>query len=551
MSDRFDQLARSLFFTVVGQCPQWGTLCGLHEHDDELPDAGPEAVAERWNEFHRAATPLLQLTPEELTAQEQIDVAVVRHVLEYARFQLLSVEHWKKDPDALGDIGLALCAQMSRDYAPADERMDQLAGRLDKVPAYLRAFQDQVLDPVPIWTEMAIETARELPDFLHVIAQLADRTASPQVRQRVTRAVDAAVRAVDDYGAWLEQDVRPAASGQWVVGPDAFAELCEYRELGHSPEELLSLGTDLLARAREELEGLAAQVKPGGSRQDALEVAYTDGPRDFAAALKEYVRAVRAARTFVKEHELITLPEDDTLEVAETPPFLRQVFPVAGYLGPGWFEEFQTGTYFVTPPANGEGLHTLHNAATIWNTTVHEALPGHHLQAVINNAHAPVLRLLPGMFGTAVETAEGWALYCEHLMAEEGFLTTSQRRLVQMRDHCLRAARILVDVGLHTGTMSIATAVQLLQDEADMPRPTARAEVLAYTRAPGYFLSYMFGTYELVRLRDDLRERLGGRFSLRWFHDTVLRAGEIPLPYVRRVVEAAADMELAGGAPPA
>ena len=255
---------------------------------------------------------------------------------------------------------------------------------------------------------------------------------------------------------------------------------------------------------------------------------------------------MRAARNFVEDRDLATLPEDDTLEVAETPRFLHDYFPVAGYLGPGWFDTLQTGTYFVTPPPDGAGLSALHNAATIWNTTVHEAVPGHHLQAVTNNAHAPVLRLLPGFFGTAVESGEGWALYCENLMAEEGFLDTSQRRLVQMRDHCMRAARVLIDVGLHTGVMTVAEAVHLLQTEADMPDATARAEVHAYTREPGYYLSYMFGTYELVRLRDELQERMGDQFSLRWFHDTILRAGEIPMPYVRRCAEAEAAAVMAG-----
>lgn len=547
MSDRFDQLARSLFFTVVGLYPHWGTLCGLHEHDDELPDAGPEVVAERWNEFRRSAEPLLTLPSDELTAQERIDVEVVRHVLEYANFQLVSVERWKKDPDPLSEIGLALCSQLARDYATADERMDQVAGRLDKMPQYLEAFRAQVIEPVPHWTDMAIETAAELPAFLRVIASQAEHLVSPAVRARLNKAVERAVYATDEYCDWLRHDVRPNATAEWVIGPDAFAELCERRALRRTPAELRELGQEILARAREQLAELAAEVKPGGTLQEALAIAYTDRPRTFDGALEEYVHAVQQARAFVRERDLVTLPQDDTLEVAETPLFLRQVFPVAGYLAPGWFEDIQTGTYFVTPPQDGEDLGVLHNAATIYNTTVHEAVPGHHLQALVCNAHAPVLRLLPGLFGSAAESTEGWALYCEHLMAEEGFTTSSQRRLVQMRDHCMRAARMVIDVGLHTGEMSMEEAVQMLQQDADMPLHTAQAEVRAYSRDPGYYLSYVLGTYDLVRLRDDVRNRLGPKFELRWFHDTVLRAGEIPFPFVRQVVETAAEERRGNG----
>ncbi len=548
MSDRFDQLARSLFFSVVGQFPHWGTLCGLHEHDDELPDAGPEVVGDRWNEIRRAAHTLLTLSDDDLTEQERIDVAVVRHVLDYASFTLVEVEHWKKDPDALSPIGLALCVQLTRDYAPANERMDQIASRLDKVPSYLEAYRTQVIDPVPIWTDMAIQTTQELPAFLHLIGEAADQTASPAVRKRVHHAVERATRATEEYDRWLQQEVRPRALGRWTLGPDKFAELCRLRELGRTPAELQELGRDVLARGRAEMDELAAQVNAGGSRQAALAAAYADAPRDFDGAIQLYWQAVNAARAFVHERELATLPDDDAIEVTETPAFLRHHFPVAGYLGPGWFEDVQIGTYFVTPPADGATLGALHNAATIWNTTVHEAVPGHHLQAVINNAHAPLLRLLPALFDTAVESTEGWALYCEHLMAEQGFYDSSQRRLVQMRDHCMRAARVLIDVGLHSGKMSMEEAVSLLKDEADMPEETAWAEVRAYTRAPGYFLSYLHGTYELVRLRDTLHEQLGDRFSLRWFHDTVLRAGEIPMPYVRRHAEAAAAELMDGGA---
>ena len=110
-----------------------------------------------------------------------------------------------------------------------------------------------------------------------------------------------------------------------------------------------------------------------------------------------------------------------------------------------------------------------------------------------------------------------------------------------MRDHCLRAARVLVDVGLQTGEMTLEGAARFLADQAVIPLETATAEVRMYTTDPGYFMSYMIGAYDCMRLRDELQQQMGDAFTLRWFHDTVLATGEVPFCYLRESVMAAAQ----------
>jgi len=173
-----------------------------------------------------------------------------------------------------------------------------------------------------------------------------------------------------------------------------------------------------------------------------------------------------------------------------------------------------------------------HNFASIYNTSIHEAYPGHHLQLSAANAHPSLIRLLVD----APEFVEGWAMYCEQMMREEGFDTSVEHRVMMHTDAIWRACRIILDVKLHRGDIGVDDAIDFMVEQTGFERPNATAEVQRYTYTPTYQLSYLLGKVLLLRLRNDEKARLGSTFDLGSFHDAMLNQGSLPVSFQRRLL---------------
>ena len=239
------------------------------------------------------------------------------------------------------------------------------------------------------------------------------------------------------------------------------------------------------------------------------------------------------ARDYIAEHDLATLPTYDVLEVVPTPRHMRSLLPLAAYFDPAAFDRPPRGTYVVTPSVDDDpGAMREHNWSSIVNTSVHEAYPGHHLQLSAALSTPTPARLMM----EAPEFVEGWGMYCEQMMLEEGFEDSPERRVIVATDAIWRAVRIILDIRLHRGEVSVDEGIDFLVEHTGFERPVARAEVHRYTTAPGYNLSYLLGKMLLLRLRADEQERLGTAFSLKGFHDALLYSGSLPVSFHRRLL---------------
>jgi len=185
----------------------------------------------------------------------------------------------------------------------------------------------------------------------------------------------------------------------------------------------------------------------------------------------------------------------------------------------------------VTPSPDGDpNAMREHNYSSISNTSIHEAYPGHHLQLSVAGKHPSLSRLT----AQAPEFVEGWGMYSEQMMREEGFDAGANFRLSMHTDAIWRACRIVLDVRMHRGEIGVDEAVAWMVDQTGFEPAHARAEVQRYTYTPAYQLSYLLGKVLLLQLREDERRRLGDAFSLRDFHDTLLRNGSLPISFHRR-----------------
>jgi uncharacterized protein (DUF885 family) len=252
------------------------------------------------------------------------------------------------------------------------------------------------------------------------------------------------------------------------------------------------------------------------------------------------------ARTFLRDTGLVTLPPGEACLVVPSPVFQRPVIGVASYSSPPAFSDSLLGHFFVpfapdgTPAAEIQQRLEHNNDAEIPTTAVHEAYPGHHWHLVMRKTQPSRVRRV---YGTPY-FSEGWALYAERAMREQGFFDAPIQELFHLNATRFRAARIVVDTSLHLGEMTEEQAVTFMVRNAAMPEPTARAEVGRYCAWPTQASSYLTGCLEILRIRDRWLAAHGHAGPggaapvplLRRFHDELTSSGSLPLGLAERAV---------------
>jgi uncharacterized protein (DUF885 family) len=531
---RFDRTVDRWFRQLLELDPTQASYVGIHQHDHRMGGGDREDV-EAQATFHRATiTELERLDPSDLSQERALDRDLIIHEARLAHHQLTERRQWAGSTRAAEHIGDALFPLFTRDFAPAEERLSSIAARLEDAPRYLAATRSRLDAPVRLWLEIDLEATERLPEFLDsILAAAAAEHVDPAVVDRLTAATHDARRALAEHAAWLRSDALPRADGDWRAGAEGLEELIRLRALGSGGDQILAVGEEILAAETAARDAVAAEIDPTLDAAEVADLVKDDHPATFPEALEAYREAIARARAFVVEHELATLPPQDELRVVETPIYQRHLVPFAAYYDPPRFDPNPVGTYIVTPPST-PAMWREHNYASISNTSVHEAYPGHHLQLAATTTNPSLVR---GLSLSAAEFVEGWAFYCERMMKEAGFDATPTHRYIQHTDAIWRAVRIILDIRLHRGEIGFEEAVDFLVERTGFERPGAIAEVRRYTSTPTYQLSYLYGRHLFDELRQRVERRLGPAFSLRRFHDTLLYGGTMPIAFAERLFD--------------
>jgi uncharacterized protein (DUF885 family) len=539
----FDRLAAERFAALMARYPIYATFLGLHEHDGELGDASREMIMAGIDESRAFLTTLEAIDPVSLSPYFATERELALFVTRRDLFDGEVHRVWERRASASDDIGDGIFLLFARGGRPLADRLESIASRLEVAPRHLEQARSRfgARPPVRLWNEMELEAVESLPSLFDEVAgaarrQLGERHAETR---RIESGVAATRAALDDYAAWLKVQIA-RGNDAFALGAADYDTLVGLRAFdGLSADDILAIGEEQLAAERAARQAVAREIDPSAPEQEVVDRVKSDHPADFAAALEEYRSAMTEARQFVIDHDLVTLPPGEHLSVIETPEYLRPVMPFAAYYAPAKFDTgaAREGIYIVTPSVDGAaGAMREHNHASIYNTSIHEAYPGHHVQLAAANEHPSLIRLLVD----APEFVEGWAMYCELMMREQGFDTAPSHRLMMHTDAIWRACRIILDVKLHRGQIGVDDAIDFMVEQTGFERPNAEAEVKRYTYTPTYQLSYLLGRVLILRLRADEQLRLGDRFSLRAFHDALLSQGGLPVSFQRRLLMASA-----------
>jgi uncharacterized protein (DUF885 family) len=536
LDDLFYDVVEARFRRIVHDNPIEGTYLGIHTEDDRLGDGSRDALlAELASEkAHLAEVEALDPSGLSPTARFERDLEI--HNVRRTIFDTEVVRTWERRSLALDTIGNALFLIFAQDYAPLAERLDSIAGRLEAVPAYLEESRSRAVVPqVRIWQQLEIGSAADLPSFLDEI--LAAGAELPDVeRRRLSRASDSAKAAMTGYLDWLNGSLA-GGTNDWALGSERYDELVTLRAFdGLDTDAILAIGKEQLGENRAARVGAAREIDPDADEATVMDRIKSDHPATFEEALDAYRDVMVRSRRHLIDEGIVTVPDDERIDVIPTPEYLRNVIPFAAYFSPPKFDPSPKGIYIVTPSVgNDPNAMREHNYSSISNTSIHEAYPGHHLQLAVANRHPSLTRLL----ANAPEFVEGWGMYSEQLMREQGFDDAPNFRLMLYTDAIWRACRIILDVRMHRGEVSVEEATEFLVAETGFEVANAQAEVNRYTYTPTYQLSYLLGKVLLLQLRADEQTRLGSRFDLREFHDTLLNNGSLPISFHRRLLREA------------
>ncbi len=474
---------------------------------------------------------LEELDRSQLTPDEQIDCDLLYGSVLLENQRLVELEPRAPDPERL----LPNYAIYQLTIRPIEDLEGALLARLGAIPVHMQGACEHLRARArgipPLWLQSAITAARRGADFLRSLPAH-PRVAALAAGEAIGAAVAGAARALLDYGEFLERELAPQAQGQFACGPDYFTRLLRYQHfLDVEPAALRSLGEQLFRQTERDLKDACRGLHGHEDVAAATRAIQAEHP-PRSELLELYRREMQAARDFVARHRLVTLPQREHLDVVETPVFMRHQVPFAAYQEPAANDPAQHGYYYVTPPEDEEQLAE-HNLAGLMHTCVHEAYPGHHLQFVTANLN-PSACTLPRLLRTSSTLYEGWALYCEQLMHEQGFLDRPAQRFILLKDRLWRALRILIDVDIHTRGVSVEQAAERLVTYLGFPRAQALAELKWYTHSPTVPMGYATGWALINALRDRVRALSGRALELSAFHDRLLSAGSIALPLVIR-----------------
>ena len=537
--------------------PASATQTGDHRFDSELDDLS-SAGFDRSVAFSRQMLEELgKIDRTALSRDNQVDAAMLENQLRYDvwSYDKLQARFW--DPQIYGQLaGNAIYVLMARDFAPMPDRLRAATARMEKIPTLFEQMRAN-LDPARVPLIHAQTVAKQNKGVLSLV----DELITPHVgelpdgdRKRLEAAIASLRKAVDEQQLWLDKTLVPNAKGDFRLGKELYdAKLAFALNSPLTHEEISTRAKAEMTRVRAEMyavaRGVLAKQKDAPATPDtpspeqqqaaiqaALELAYAERPaRDQVVPTAK--SALAAATDFVREHDIITLP-DAPVDVILMPEFQRGV-TVAYCDSPGPLDKKLSTFYAVSPiPDDWTAEQTTsflreYNTRSIDELSVHEAMPGHYVQIWHSNQNPSILRavLSSGSF------VEGWAVYSEKVMVDEGFLDHDPLyRLINLKWYLRVIANSLLDQGIQVDNMSRDEAMKLMtvqafQEEREAAGKWVRAQ-LTQAQLPTYFV----GVQEHMDLRRDAERHDGKHFNLKAYHDRVLSFGSPPARYVHELM---------------
>jgi uncharacterized protein (DUF885 family) len=512
--------------------PVFSSDAGLHTWDNKLTDYSPAAIAARRAHVINLLAQVNRMPAAKWKKDDRIDWLLFRAQLEGPAFfdRVMDFEH--SDPQTyVNECSNAVFSLLKKEYDTPRNRALAASARLKAMPAVIEQGKRNLTKPVKLYAQLAIDSARSIDSLYKdsMMTALA-KDLSPAERNDLVTASDAAIMAIHAYADWLEKRL-PAMPSFAPMGESNYNYLLKHVYLlPLDAKQVEMLGQAELARYRA-LESLL----PDPSLADPNPQRATVIPKDQDDFLKAYESREAEMISFLKENKLVTMPSYlGRFEIRQLPEAFKPTSPGGFMNPPGVYDKDDSGFYFI-PTYNPQSKNFYIRAAIEDPRPIlgHEGIPGHFLQLSIANHLKNEIRRQHGD-GIIIE---GWALYGEEMLMRTGLYpvnSASQGQVLRLARY--RAARIGVDVNLHTGRWTFEQAVKYFMEAGGLDREAAEGEAAGAAASPTQKITYMTGKWQIMRLLGKYRDQKGKDFRLGQFHDDLIRNGSLPLSIVEWIM---------------
>ena len=548
----YEAVAEEYIKGYLGAHPLEGTALGLHEYDGKITDYSRLALDAELSRLRRFDDRLNKFDRTKLSPRQSVDLRILQAAVKKDLFEMQEMSVFERNPMVYAraaDVNVYI----KRNFAPLEDRVRSLVAIESQIPNILIAARTNLNDVIPKpYVELAIQIAKGSADFLKkdlvaAVGTLKDE----QLRVAFHEANRKAANALNDYAAWLEREKLPKASMDFALGEEKFRRFLAQTELVDlPPQKILEIGLEQLKAEQTAFAEAAKKIDPNKSPIEVFKQIQSEHPTP-QNLIPDVAKDLDKIRKYVLTRRLVSIPSDVRAKVKETPQYLRAT-SFASMDTPGPFEKrANEAYYYVTltkndwPEKQKEEWLTAFNYYTSDVVSIHEAYPGHYVQFLCLNA-SPASKV-EKIFGSYA-FVEGWAHYCEKMMLDEGYGSSTNStpseddvkraakyRMAQADEALLRLCRLYVSIKMHTQKMSLDEATKFFRDNCYYEEKPARQEAIRGTFDPGY-LNYTLGKLQILKLRDDYKAQEGDDFSLQKFHNELLNHGMPPVRLLREIM---------------
>ena len=547
--DEFQKIAHDYIEQYLRANPEDATELGDHRFDGQLTDYSSDAQAKDLATQKEFRDKLNAIDGSQLTGANKVDFRILKENIDYKIFQDEELKEPEWNPLVyMQSLANSLYLLVARDFAPAEKRIPNLRQRMEAIPRVIAQAKANLRHPPRVHTETAIEQTQGAISLVREgLAPLLDQ--SPQMKKDLTPLQEKTAAAMEDYKKWLQSDLLPRSDGDFRLGALKYRKKLRFALASDLPME------EIMKRAKADLEQTQTTIYETALPlyrkyfPNADDKTLADKHKVTAAVLGKLAeqhsddatvvdyakKIVTEATDFVKQHDLVAIP-NVPLDVIAMPEFKRGV-AIAYCDAPGPLDK--TGrTFFAVAPTpkdwskeRSESFFREYNNYMIRDLTVHEAMPGHFLQlARANEFHAPTLVRAIFQSGTFVE---GWAVYCEQVMAEQGY-GGPEVKMQQLKMRLRAICNAILDQSIHAGNMSEQQAMDLMMKEGYQQEGEAVAKWKRARLTSAQLSTYFVGVTEHLDLRDRAKARAS--FDQKKYNNQVISYGSPPVKYVRELM---------------
>ncbi|MEN3038431.1 MAG: DUF885 domain-containing protein [Candidatus Kryptonium sp.] len=551
--ERFTELVNKFMDEYFKYHPVSATWIGYHKYDHLLDDFSEKNLKEKLEWLKTYKKKFSEFDLNKLSLDNSIDCRILIEEIDERIFNLEELREHEWNPLIYNSvIGDGLMYLVTQDFAPAQERLKNAIERAKQIPNFIEQAKRNLKNAPQIHIETAIRQNKGNINILkNDLIKFADTlNISEELRAELKKAVDSGVASLEDYGKWLENELKTKSNRDFRLGRELYYKKMKYYlKSSLSPDEILALAEKEKSKAHDEMYQIALPLykyyygkEPRGKDKLSVIKAVLDKivlehpkPSEIMDRIKSDINYLTQ---FVKEKDLLTLDESKPLVVRETPEYQRGV-AIASLEAPGPLEKNMKTFYNVSPipedwtPEQVESYLREYNYYSLLELSIHEAIPGHYVQLYYSNRCPSLVRSV-FWSGTMVE---GWAVYAERLMIENGILNNDPKmKLIHLKWYLRVIINSILDHKIHAGNMTQEEALDLMMREGFQERAEAEGKWRRACLTSAQLSSYFTGFQEIMALRDEYMKLKGEAFKIKEFNESLLSHGSPPVKYLREIL---------------